>query len=91
MTGLLVTYKGKDSRSCTETVSIWNWASSVWVQLDSRAVTTTEVLRSLSPSGALSNFVSGSGTTGELRVEVKCSTTANFTGSADLMSIEYNN
>jgi hypothetical protein len=91
ITSLTVTYKGKDSRSCTETVSIWNWSTSAWVQLNSQAVTTTEVLRGpLTPTGTLSNYVSGTSGTGEVRVEVKCSTTANVTGSADLLSIEYN-
>jgi hypothetical protein len=93
LTNLKVTYKGKDSRSCTEAVSIWNFTTSAWVQLDSRAVTTTEILRGpLVPSGALASYVSGTSGTGELRVEVKCSTTAGiFTTSADLMSITYGN
>lgn len=93
LSNLKVTYKGKNSRSCTEAVSIWNWSTSAWVQLDSRAVSTTEISRGpLAPTGTLANYVSGSSGTGELRVEVKCSTTAGtFTSSGDLMSIEYDN
>jgi len=90
---LMVTYKGMDSSSCTEVVSIWNWVSSSWVQLDSRAVSTTEVLRGpFVPPGSFGNYVNATSGTGELRVEVKCgTTTGSFTSSGDLMSIEYNN
>jgi len=90
LSNLMVTYKGKNSRSCTQVVSIWNWSTSAWVQLVSAAVSTTEVLQGpLSPTGTLANYVSGAG---ELRVQVKCSTTSgNFTASGDLMNIEYNN
>jgi N,N-dimethylformamidase beta subunit-like protein/uncharacterized protein DUF4082/purple acid phosphatase-like protein len=89
---LAVTYKGLNSRSCTEVVSIWSWVSNSWVQLNSQAVGTTEVLSGpLVPPGNFGNYVNASSGTGELRVEVKCSTTAGtFTSSGDLMRIEYN-
>lgn len=85
-----VAYVGKNSRSCTEVLSVWNWTTSAWVQLNSTAVTTNELLRSnLSPSGALSNYVSGTSATGEVRVLSSCTTTANFNSSADVMSLTY--
>jgi hypothetical protein len=84
---LVVNYKGKNSRSCTEVVSIYNWITSAWETLDSRAVTTTEVLRAgLTPAGTMANFVSDPG---EVRVRVSCSTTANFTTSADSLSLTW--
>ena len=36
LSNLKVTYKGKNSQSCTQTVAIWRWTNSTWVQLDSR-------------------------------------------------------
>ena len=47
-----MTYRGLNSRSCTQTVAIWRWSDSAWQQLDSRAVGTTEVtIADLAPGG----------------------------------------
>jgi hypothetical protein len=90
LSSLKVAYVGKNSRSCTETVSIWNWITSNWVQLSSNAVNTNELLRSnLSPTGTLGDYVSGTAGSGDVRVRVRCTTTANFNSSADLLSITY--
>lgn len=85
---LNVTYQGKNSRSCTQTVAIWRFSDSTWVTLDSRTVGTTEVLiADRTPSGALSNFV---GTSGEVRVRVRCQTrSGSFVSSGDLMRVSY--
>ena len=83
---LRVSYTGKNSRSCTQVVAIFNWTNSTWQTLDSRAVTTTEVaLANLAPAGAASDYVNA----GELRVRVRCTTTANFVASGDLLKITY--
>jgi len=91
ITGLSVSYVGKNSRSCTETVQLYRWASNTWTQLSSNAVSTNELLRlNLTPStGIASDYVSGSSGTGEVRVRVRCTATASFTTSGDLMSINY--
>lgn len=88
LTNLLVNYKGKNSRNCTQTVAIWRWTTSAWVQLDSRTVGTTEVpINNLGPTGMLAEYVSGNG---EMRVRVQCQATANLINRGDLMSIIYN-
>jgi hypothetical protein len=88
---LSVRYVGKESRSCTETLSVWNFQTAVWVQIDSRTVSTGEVLRANIPvPGLASDFVSGTSGTGDVRVRTRCSgPTANFYSSADLMSVSY--
>jgi hypothetical protein len=89
---LKISYKGKNSQSCTQRVSIWRWTTSSWVQLDSRSVGTTEVLiADLVPTGTLADYVSGSSGDGELRVRVRCTrSTGSFFSSGDLMKIVYN-
>ncbi len=73
LSNLRVSYAGKNSRSCTQTVAIWNWNNTSWVQLDSRSVGTTEVsIANLVPGGTLSRYVSGTTGDGELRVRVRC-------------------
>lgn len=91
LTSLLVTYKGKNSRTCTQTVAIWSWASSSWVILDSRNVGTSELLiANLVPGGALADYVSGSSGSGELRVLIRCQTSGGaFTSSGNLARIVF--
>ena len=51
---------------------------------------TTEVaINNLTPTGTPSDYVSGTGSTGELRVRIQCQTTANLTNRGDLMNIVY--
>ena len=91
LNSLQITYKGNNSRNCTQTVGIWRWTSSAWVQVDSRTVGTAEIAISIvNPSGPLADYVSGTSGTGEVRTRIQCQTTANFTNSGDLMSITYN-
>ncbi len=91
LTSLKVTYKGKNSVSCTQTVSIWTWTNSTWVVLSSASVGTTEVLlANLTPSGTLSNYVSGTSGSGDVRVRARCTVSnQNFVSSGDLMQIVY--
>ena len=91
LTGLAVSYVGKNSTTCTETLAVWNFTTSTWVQINSTSVGTGEVVRSnIVPSGKLSDYVSGTSGSGEVRVQVSCSTAAtNFTASGDFMSITY--
>ena len=85
---LKITYEGRNSRSCTQTLSAWRWSDSTWQQFDSRAVTTTDItISNLDPPGPSAGFISP---TGEVRVRVRCTgPTANFFSSGDLMRIAY--
>jgi subtilisin family serine protease len=91
LAGLKVTYKGKSSRSCTQTVSIWSHATGSWIQLDSRNVSSTEILVETTPTGTLADYVSGDTGDGELRARVSCVRTGggSFYTSGDLMKIAY--
>ncbi len=85
---LKITYEGRNSRSCTQTLSAWRWSDSTWQQFDSRAVTTADVtVGDATPPGAASGYISA---TGEVRVRVRCTgPTANFYSRGDLMRIVY--
>jgi hypothetical protein len=90
LSALRVAYSGRNSSSCTQTVSIWRWPTSSWVQLNSRSVGTTEVLVEGGPGGAAADYVSGATGAGELRVRVRCSRTgSSFTARADLLRIAF--
>ena len=87
LTGLRVTYAGRNSVSCAQTISIWRPATATWVQVDARTVGSTEVTVDRSVTGALSDLVS---TTGELRVRVQCtSMSTSFVSRGDLLRITY--
>ncbi len=92
LANLTVSYVGKNSRTCTQTVAIWRWTDSSWVQLDSRSVgTTASGIPNLAPGGTLADYVSGDSGNGELRVRIRCrTTTGTFVSSGDLMQIVYN-
>jgi subtilisin family serine protease len=91
LSSLRVSYSGKNSRSCSQTVHIWNWNNSSWVQLDSRTVGATEVsIANLAPGGTLSRYVSGTTGDGDLRVRVRCRVSgAAFFASGDRLQISY--
>jgi hypothetical protein len=88
---LRASYSGRNSASCTQTVDIWRWTTSSWVQLNSRSVGTTEVaLTNLAPTGAAADYVSGTSGDGELRVRVRCTRGGqNFTARGDFMQVTY--
>ena len=87
LTNLKVTYSGKSSRNCTQTVAIWRFTDSTWVQLNSQTVGTTEVLiANLAPAAPLTNYVSA----GELRIRIRCTRSApSFFASGDFLQITY--
>jgi hypothetical protein len=90
LSNLRINYKGRNSANCTQTIAVWNWQTSAWVQLDSRTVGSTEVaINNVTPSGTLADYVSGASGSGELRVRVQCTANANRTSQGDLMSIVY--
>jgi hypothetical protein len=84
------TLRSKASATCTQTISIWRWTDSTWLDLDSRSLGTTEQeVADLSPTGTLADFVSGATGTGDVRVRVSCSNTGPtiFILSGDLLKI----
>jgi glucose/arabinose dehydrogenase len=87
---LAVTYKGANSRTCTQTVSIWRWTTSTWVVLATRSVGTTEVQHSaLVPTGALADYISGTSGNGDVRLRIRCTTTLSFTSRGELLFADY--
>lgn len=86
---LRIAYKGKTSRSCTQTLALYRWNSSSWVDVDSRSVGATPVLIEKAVAGTLADYVSGSTGDGELRLRVRCQASGSFVSSGDLMRISY--
>ena len=71
-------------------MAVWRWTTSTWVQVDSRAVGTTEIaLTNLTPTGAAADYVSGTSGDGECRVRLRCTRATNFVASGDLMRLTY--
>jgi hypothetical protein len=92
LANLNVTYEGRNSRTATQTIAIWNWVTNTWVQLDARSVGDADVLiADLVPSGtSLGDYVTGSSGPGELRIRVHATRNSpSFFSSADLLKIVY--
>lgn len=93
LSSLAVSYKGKNSQSCSQTVSLYNWTSSSWVALDTRSVGSTEVAIDKPAAGTPADYVSGASGAGEVRVRVACQASsffgAAFTSSGDRLAITY--
>jgi hypothetical protein len=90
---LSVTYKGWNSLTCSQTLSLWNWTYGSWFQLDSRSVGSTSTTITASASGTLANYVSGSTGNGDVAVRVNCTRSdyLSFYASGDLMKIVFGN
>ena len=87
---LSVTYKGLNSVTCSQTVSIWRWTTSTWVTLATRSVGATEFLHSgLVPTGALADYVSGTTGNGDVRVRINCTASQSFVSRGDLLYVDY--
>jgi subtilisin len=88
LSNLKVSYEGKNSLTCSQTVSIFRFTDNTWVTLDSRSVGSTDVpIVGLAPGGVPSAYVSAGG---QLRVRVRCTTrSGQFTSSGDLLQITY--
>ncbi len=90
LSNLKVTYKGKNSQTCTQRLYIKRWTNNAWVQLDSRSVGTTEVRIDALPGGNAADYVSGTAGDGELQLRVRCTRSKlGFLASGDLMQITY--
>ncbi len=93
LTNLKVTYRGKNSLTCTQTLALWDWTASGgaggWVQFDSRSVGTSEVGVAVIPLGSVSKYVGGA-TADQLRFRVRCTrSSSSFYASGDLLRLDY--
>ena len=87
---LTASYRGANSASCTQTISIWRWTTGVWVTLNTGTVGSTEISRlGLAPIGAAADYVSGSTGNGEVQVRIRCTRNANFTARGEQLFIDY--
>ena len=69
---LQITYSGKASETCDQSLYVDNWTTGVWVALDARAVGTTEIPTVTSVGGTLADYVSGATGDGEVAVRIRC-------------------
>ena len=87
---LRLTYKGKASATCAQTLAIWSWPRNGWVTLDSRSLGGTEVRVDKAATGALADYVSGASGDGEVRIRARCTRrTSGFYTSGDLLRVVY--
>lgn len=87
---LRLTFRGKSSATCTNTLAIWSWTARRWVSLNSRAVGTTEVQADWAAAGAFADYVSGTSGNGELRIRARCTRPgSSFYTSSDLLRVVY--
>ena len=86
---LKVSYRGKSSYTCTQTVDVYNWTTGAWTRLNSRSVGTTESQVDATVTGTLADYVSGAAGDGDVAVRIRCSRSGSFYTSADLLRITY--
>ncbi len=86
---LSIRYVGRASASCTQSLSIYNWATGIWSAVDTRAASSRLVSITLTPSGSPADYVAGTSGTGDVHVRVSCtrSDSSLFWTGADLLSI----
>ena len=88
ITKLTINYDGKNSISRTQILYLYNWSTSSWTQIDSRTVSTTDVLITNVQNSPV-NFISP---TGEIRLRVYSSGgNKSYTCSADWVSFTVEN
>jgi hypothetical protein len=90
LTTLRITYGGRNSIDCKQTISLWNWTHGNWTSLGARTVGSTEVLVDKVVAGTLGDYVSGTSGDGDLKIRVRCTNgTTSFYTSADLLRVTY--
>ncbi|MEO6462116.1 MAG: T9SS type A sorting domain-containing protein [Candidatus Eisenbacteria bacterium] len=83
---LAITYDGNYTVSRTQTLWLWNWTTSAWVQVDQTTVSTTDVTRTWSTSSPAA-YVSPAR---EVRLRVSTnSRNSSFTCRGDYMAFNY--
>ena len=86
-----VTYKGSDSRGCSQAISVYNWTTGYWVRYDARSISLSETEVAFALSGTLAEYVSGSTGDGDVAIRVRCTRGDYLThfGNADLMKVSF--
>ncbi len=85
-TNLAVTYDGNYTVSRTQTLYVWNWTTSAWVQVTSGTVSTSDVTQSWTTASPAA-YVSP---TREVRLRVRSNTrNSSFTCRGDYMAFTY--
>lgn len=83
---LAITYDGNYTVSRTQTLYLWNWTTSAWVQIDQATVSTSDVTRTWS-TGSPGAYVSASR---EVRLRVATNNrNSSFTCRGDWMAFTY--
>jgi hypothetical protein len=89
LSSLAVTYRGSNSATCTQTISIWRWTTSSWVTLNTSSIGVSETSRTnLVPTGPAADYVSGTSGSGDVRVRVRCTRTTNFSSRGEEMFVD---
>jgi hypothetical protein len=79
---ITINYDGKNSASKTQVLYLYNWVTAAWVQIDSRTVSTSDVLITYTTTTP-ANYISS---LGEIRLRIFSSAgTSNYTCSGDWM------
>jgi hypothetical protein len=78
---LTVTYSGMNSKAVPQSLHLWNWNTSSWVQLNSRNVGTSEQQLSIK----LVSATPYASSTGEIRLRVLGKLNSSFYAAGDLM------
>jgi hypothetical protein len=90
LTKLEVTYGGKNSQTCNQSIWVHNYSSGAWVKFTTVSVGTTERLIVVPVTGTLANYVSGSSGDGSVAVRVRCARdSGSFFTSADLLKVTF--
>jgi FtsP/CotA-like multicopper oxidase with cupredoxin domain len=86
-----ITYKGGNSQSCLQRISIWRWTTSSWINLNQQNVGPSEVsIPDLVPPGSPSSYRGTGSNAGRVRVRVFCQGPAtNFFSSGNLLELVY--
>jgi hypothetical protein len=86
-----VTYRGRGSTSCNQSVWLYDWSYGTWSRLDAHTVGTTEIEVSVQAGGTLASWVSGSAGDGEVAVRIRCTRgdSTSFWTSGDLLRVTY--
>lgn len=84
---LTLTYEGGFTISRTQTLYVWNWTTSAWVQVNTGTVSTTDVVKTWTTASPAAYV----GPSREVRFRVLGSTKAgsSYTSRGDLMKFEY--
>jgi hypothetical protein len=85
VTKLDITYDGSNTRTATQTLYVYNWATSTWQSINSQSIGTTDKTVTWSSSNPL-NYISD---TGEIRIRCYATlrTTSSFNCNADYTAI----